>query len=110
MDIELSSHRTKPVSAKICAEKIDGHAARATEIMQRCLSEQREPTADEMAQFDEICDELIPAWRLEQNYATKYAKAIIATSQAGKNATWLGDADYGNEQFMDLYEWRNSRQ
>ncbi len=41
MDIELSSHRTKPVSGKICAEKIDGHAARATEIMQRCLTEQR---------------------------------------------------------------------
>ena len=110
MDIELSSHRTKPVSGKICAEKIDGHAARATEIMQRCLTEQREPTADEMAQFNEICDELIPAWRLEQNYATKYSEQIIAASQTGKNATWLGGDNTGADQFEDLYEWRSERQ
>ena len=76
--------------------------------MAACIKDEREPTANEMAQFDEICDSLIPAWQTELSYANKYEQAIVAMSKS-KNALRPNSADYGDDRFEDIYEWRNSR-
>ena len=82
LDAELRTARDKPVSLKVCLEKIDQYANEARGILSNCGKDERGPTPQEQLRFDELTDVLIPAWQAEKGFANQWKESVIADSQS----------------------------